>query len=66
MCEHSQKTAIDMGYKAMQFNFVVATNIGAIRIWNRMGFDTVGRLPMAFNHATRGYVDVLVMYKWLE
>jgi ribosomal protein S18 acetylase RimI-like enzyme len=66
MCEHSQLTAIEMGYKAMQFNFVVATNIGAIRIWNRMGYHTVGRLPMAFDHPTRGYVDVLVMYKWLE
>jgi len=66
MCEHSQKTAIELGYKAMQFNFVVATNVGAIRIWNRLGFDTVGRLPKAFNHPARGYVDVLVMYKWLE
>lgn len=66
MCEHSQKTAIELGYKAMQFNFVVATNVGAIRIWNRLGFDTVGRLPKAFNHPIRGYVDVLVMYKWLE
>jgi L-amino acid N-acyltransferase YncA len=66
MCEHSQIMAIELGYKAMQFNLVVTSNNDAVRLWNKMGFDTVGRLPQAFNHPTRGYVDALVMYKWLE
>lgn len=66
MCEHSQKRAREQGYKAMQFNFVAATNEGAIRLWNKLGFATVGRLPRAFNHPARGYVDALIMYKWLE
>lgn len=65
MCEHSQKIAIELGYKAMQFNFVAASNEGAIRLWEKLGFDIVGRLPMAFNHPDRGFVDALVMYKWL-
>lgn len=66
MCEHSQKMAIELGYKAMQFNFVAESNQGAVRLWNRLGFETVGRLPGAFNHPTKGYVDALIMYKWLE
>lgn len=66
MCEHSQKVAREIGYKAMQFNFVASTNEGAVRLWNRLGFATVGRLPKAFNHPSKGYVDALVMYKWLE
>ena len=66
MCEHSQRAARDLGYKAMQFNFVAASNEGAIRLWSRLGFDTVGRLPRAFNHPRRGYIDALVMYKWLD
>ncbi|MDB5812410.1 MAG: acetyltransferase [Betaproteobacteria bacterium] len=66
MCEHSQDAAKKLGYKAMQFNFVVSTNDGAVRLWNRLGFSTVGRLPRAFNHPSIGYVDALVMYKWLE
>lgn len=65
LCEHSQKIALELGYKAMQFNFVVSTNVGAIRIWEKLGFETVGRLPKAFNHPIGGYVDALVMYKWL-
>jgi ribosomal protein S18 acetylase RimI-like enzyme len=66
MCEHSQRIAIGLDYKAMQFNFVAVSNEVAVRIWTKLGFDTVGRLPMAFNHPTKGYVDALVMYKWLE
>ena len=66
MCEHSQKIAIELGYKAMQFNFVASSNIGAIRLWNKLGFETVGHLPKAFNHPTQGYIDALVMYKWFQ
>ncbi len=65
MCEHSQRVARELGYEAMQFNFVASTNEGAVRLWNRLGFATVGRLPGAFRHPSRGYVDALVMYKWL-
>ncbi|WP_043757867.1 GNAT family N-acetyltransferase [Imhoffiella purpurea] len=65
MCEHSQRIAIEVGYKAMQFNFVASSNLGAIRLWSRLGFETVGRLPKAFDHPSLGYIDALVMYKWL-
>lgn len=65
MCEHSQKEAKKLSYKAMQFNFVASTNEGAVRLWSKLNFETVGRLPKAFNHPIKGYVDALVMYKWL-
>ena len=65
MCEHSQMIARQFGYKAMQFNSVVSTNTGAVRLWQQLGFEIVGRLPRAFLHPHQGYVDALVMYKWL-
>ena len=65
MCEHSQAQALAMGFKAMQFNFVVSTNTRAILLWKRLGFSVVGRLPGAFNHQKLGYVDALVMFKQL-
>ena len=65
MCEHSQRASVQLGYQAMQFNLVVSTNQGAIRLWERLGFTIVGRLPKAFRHSTEGLVDALVMYKWL-
>ena len=65
MLDHALTTARAAGFRAMQFNFVVATNDGAIRLWQRNGFDTVGRLPGAFRHPQHGYVDALVMYRRL-
>ena len=58
--------AIELDYQAMQFNFVVASNSGAVRLWQKLGFDIVGTLPNAFNHPELGYVDAYVMYKWLS
>lgn len=65
MCEHSQEIARQLGYQAMQFNFVIASNQVAVELWTKLGFATVGRLPRAFLHPQRGYVDALVMYKSL-
>jgi L-amino acid N-acyltransferase YncA len=65
MCEHSQEVAKELEYKAMQFNCVATSNEGAVRLWAKLGYDTVGRLPRAFKHPAQGYVDALVMYKWL-
>ncbi|AWM41432.1 Mycothiol acetyltransferase [Gemmata obscuriglobus] len=65
MCEHSLETARRLGFTAMQFNFVVGTNAAAVRAWERCGFATVGRLPLAFKHKELGFVDALVMFRAL-
>ena len=66
MCEHSQKVAIELGFEAMQFNFVATTNDGAVNLWKKLGFNIVGVLPKAFNHPLHGNVDALVMHKFLD
>jgi L-amino acid N-acyltransferase YncA len=65
MCAHSLDHARTRGFRAMQFNFVIATNEGAIHLWEQLGFNTVGRLPKAFRHPTLGFVDALVMHRFL-
>ena len=65
LLDHALTVARAMGFRAMQFNFVVSTNEGAIRLWTRAGFAIVGRLPGAFRHPTAGYVDALEMYRTL-
>jgi len=65
MCEHSQKEAIKLGFTAMQYNLVVATNTGAVRLWQRHGFEIIGTLPGVFRHQTLGLVDAHVMFKKL-
>lgn len=65
LLDHSLPQARTQGYRAMQFNFVVANNTRAVDIWTRAGFDVVGRLPGAFLHPKDGYVDALVMFRSL-
>ncbi len=65
MCEHSQREAATIGYRAMQYNLVVSINETAVRLWIKHGFEIIGTLPKAFRHARLGYVDAHVMYKQL-
>jgi L-amino acid N-acyltransferase YncA len=65
MCEHSLVEARQLGFRAMQFNFVVSTNESAVHLWRELGFSIVGTLSGAFLHPHRGYVDVYVMFRSL-
>ena len=63
---HCLEEARRDGYLAMQFNFVVSTNTPAVKLWQQLGFEIVGTLPKAFQHAELGLVDAYVMYRFLE
>ena len=65
MAEHCLQEARRLGFRAMQFNYVIATNAAAIRLWQDLGFEIVGTLASAFRHPDKGYVDVYVMYRSL-
>ena len=65
MCAHSLEHARQRGFHAMQFNFVVSSNERAVRLWQKFGFEIVGRLPKAFEQPTVGFVDAYVMYRQL-
>ena len=63
MCAHSLEQARAQGFTAMQFNFVIASNERAVRLWRDHGFAIVGELPGAFRHPRLGYVDAYVMMR---
>ena len=62
MLDHSLAEARAQGYRGMQFNCVVTTNDGAIRLWKRAGFAEVGRLPGVFLHPDAGFPCPLQNY----
>jgi ribosomal protein S18 acetylase RimI-like enzyme len=66
MCKHSIEYAADVGFRAMQFNFVVSTNERAVALWKAFGFQIVGCVPGAFQHPTLGFVDAFVMFRTLQ
>jgi len=65
MGEHALVAAKDLGFQAMQFNFVVAANRSAVRLWRSLGFEIVGTLPNAFALPSGEFSDVFVMYRVL-
>jgi GNAT superfamily N-acetyltransferase len=66
MGEHCLEEARRLGYRSMQFNFVVSTNETAVALWKSLGFAIVGTLPGAFRHARLGFVDAYVMFRELQ
>lgn len=65
MGEHSLSEARRLGFRAMQFNFVVSTNASAVGLWQQLGFKIVGTLPGVFRHSEKGFVDAYVMFRSL-
>ena len=65
MCEHSLEHARRRGFLALQFNFVVSSNERAVRLWQRLGFAILARLPKAFRLPSGALVDAFVMHKSL-
>lgn len=65
LCAHSLEVARELGFSAMQFNSVVATNTVAVALWQKHGFAIVGTLPKAYRHARYGLVDCHVMFRAL-
>lgn len=65
MAEFSLLEARRLGYRAMQFNFVVKSNEVAVKLWRNLGFEIIGEIPEAFNHAENGLTDALIMYRKL-
>ena len=65
MAEFSLKEAKELGYLAMQFNFVVKSNTVAVRLWQQVGFEIIGEIPEAFQHQENGLTNALIMYRKL-
>jgi GNAT superfamily N-acetyltransferase len=63
--EYILQRARDNGFRAMQFNAVVSSNVHAVRLWQSLGFDILATVPQGFHHPDLGYVDLYIMYRTL-
>ena len=62
---HSLKTAKALGFRVMQFNAVVATNIHARHLYERVGFQQLGTIPGGFRLKDGTYADICPYCKTL-
>lgn len=60
--EHVVQWHRDQGYRAIQFNAVVETNLVAVRLWESLGFSVLGTVPEAFRSRAHGLVGLHVMH----
>ena len=57
--------AREAGFRAAQFNAVVASNERAVALWRSLGFVALAAVPAAFEHPTQGEVPLLIMHRFL-
>ena len=63
--EYALSWARAQGYAAMQFNAVVESNVAAVNLWQALGFQIIGTVPEAFEHAQLGRIGLHIMYRRL-
>ncbi|NOZ31570.1 MAG: GNAT family N-acetyltransferase [Alphaproteobacteria bacterium] len=63
MGEFSLSEAKRLGFSAMQFNLVVKSNKASLRIWDKLGFVTIGTIPAAFRHPRLGPTDADILHR---
>ncbi|MET9511479.1 GNAT family N-acetyltransferase [Streptomyces flavidovirens] len=62
LCEYSVAWAREAGFRAMQYNAVVETNVHAVKLYKSICFEVIGTLPEGFKHPTQGYVGLHIMH----
>ncbi|MFF9351683.1 GNAT family N-acetyltransferase [Streptomyces sp. NPDC014734] len=65
LCAYSLDWARSSGFRAMQFNAVVETNVRAVELYRSLGFEILGTLPEGFDHPVRGLVGLHIMHRRL-
>ena len=59
-------SARNSGFRLLQFNAVVASNTAAIRLYEKLGFQHLGKVPGGFLLPDGRYEDILLFYHTLE
>ncbi|WP_066196099.1 GNAT family N-acetyltransferase [Gracilibacillus timonensis] len=62
----SLQVAGAFGFRILQFNAVVASNQGAIHLYQKLGFAELGVIPGGFRQKDEQYVDILSFYKEIQ
>lgn len=61
--EYTIEWARAEGYRAMQFNAVVQTNVRAVALWRSLGFTVIGTLPEGYRLPDGTYTGLHIMHR---
>ncbi len=62
LVNHSLRMAHERGFRLIQFNAVVVSNIHAIHLYERCGFKRIGTVPGGFRMDDGTYSDIILFY----
>ena len=65
LVKHSLQKGKEMGFRVLQFNAVVASNKGAIHLYEKLGFVQLGMVPGGYRLPNGSYEDILLFYHQL-
>lgn len=62
LVQHCLEMAHEKGFRILQFNAVVANNIHAIHLYERLGFIRIGMVKGGFRMPDGSYEDIILFY----
>jgi len=65
MVEHCLFIAKQKGFKVLQFNAVVASNVKAVKLYEALGFVRLGTVPQGFENKEGVFEDIILFYHTL-
>jgi len=65
LVKHSMEKGKELGFKILQFNAVVKTNVSAIHLYEKLGFIRLGVIPNGFLLKDGSYEDIIPFYREL-
>jgi ribosomal protein S18 acetylase RimI-like enzyme len=66
MAEHSIEESRCLGFKSIQFTFVVKSNEVAVKLWKSVGFEVIGEIADEFNDNPNGLTNAYIVYRKLR
>lgn len=65
LVEDSLLQAKSFGFYVLQFNAVVASNTAAIHLYEKLGFERLGKIPKSFRRKDGSFEDLLLFFHQL-
>jgi len=62
----SLHTAKSLGFLAMQFNMIFSQNSGAIKLYEKLGFEITGTIPNGIRNSDGSFQDGQTMYRRID